>query len=103
MGMRLCAVCKKEVRQGDETEHLRTMHLGPHYFWMEAREFRTEEPSMTGGEIIKMTNADPMGHLCEDRDGKWIYYSHGEAIDLTHRPHLFILLPATMYPGSGHD
>jgi len=29
---------------------------------------------------------------------EWIYYSDSEAIDLTHEPHLFVLLPATMHP-----
>lgn len=51
MGTRKCAVCGKDVRDGDETEHLRTNHLGPHYFWFDAKKYRTERPSMTGGEI----------------------------------------------------
>lgn len=99
MSKRQCAVCKKEVRQGDETEHLRTNHLGPHYFWFDAREFRTDEPSMTGAELRKLVDASPHGHLIEDRDGKEIYYSDGQAIDLTHTPHFFILLPATTHRG----
>lgn len=95
MGKRNCISCGKEIRDGDQLEHLRTDHLGPHYFWMGAREYRTDEPSMTGVEIRKLTNSSTHGMITEDRDGQWIYYSDGQAIDLTHRPHLFVLLPAT--------
>jgi hypothetical protein len=97
MSERTCAVCGKLVRQGDETEHLRTNHLGPHYFWFDARKYRTEEPSMTAGEIRKMVDCGWAGDVVEDREGKWIYYSNDTAIDLTHEPHLFKLLPATMW------
>lgn len=94
---RICAVCEKEVRREDEAEHLRTYHLGPHYFYLNAVECRTEEPSMTVREIYqKFYGGVPIvGQLVEDRDGKWIYYSLTDAVDLTHRPHLFHLLPAT--------
>lgn len=97
MSQRQCIACGKLVRQGDETEHLRTNHLGPHYFWFDARQYRTEEPSMTGAELRKIANVSSHGHLVEDRDGEWIYYYDGQAIDLTHSPHLFVLLPATPY------
>lgn len=98
MGLRQCAVCKKMVHQGDEIEHLRTNHLGPHYFMMNACEYKTDEPSMTGAEVRHFTDSGSHGYLVEDRGNHdLVYYSDSEAIDLTHHPNLFVLLPATMY------
>lgn len=101
MAFRQCVICNKEIRAGDELEHLRTNHLGPHYFWFDACEYRTEEPSMTGSEIVKMCRgASTVGYdLVEDRDGKWIYRSGGEAIDLTRRPHFWFVPYATIQKG----
>lgn len=96
MESKQCFVCKKMVRDGDENEHLRTHHLGPHYFWFEGKEYRTEEPSMPTSELLRLVGReDVMGraHLAEDRDGKFIYQSG--TVDLTNKPHFCVLLPAT--------
>jgi len=97
MSLRQCAVCKRMVREGDEIEHLRTNHLGPHYFFYEAREYCTEEPSMTVAEIYRRCRGEVpgIGQMFEDRDGERVYYAHSEAVDLTRRPHLFHDIPAT--------
>jgi len=99
MGLGQCAVCGKEVAKADQDDHLRSQHLGPHYYWFCAQPFRTMAPSMRADDFLKMHDRPlpPQGFLCEDRDGKTIYYRMTDAIDLTHKPQLFILHSATMH------
>ena len=94
--MRTCAICKKEVPQGYEQDHLQSNHLGPHTFWFEARKYVTEKPSMTVAEIMELAGSIRLAHFFEERDGKQIFYGHDTSVDLTHQPHFFILLPATI-------
>lgn len=67
-------------------------------FFMNAQRFLTDKPSMIVADIIKMTDSNTLGHFVEDRNDEWIYFGHGETVDLTSRPHFFILLPATWGP-----
>ncbi len=90
-----CIVCGKTVATTDQQEHLATNHLGPHYFWFDAKKHRTMKPSMTMGEIVVMVGASPM-YLCyEDRDNVMRGIGHGEAVDLTCEPHFCAIPPAT--------
>ena len=95
MSKRQCIVCQQWVREGDEKEHLRASHLGPHYFWFDCRQFRTMEPSMTMGDIRKLVDAPTFYPVFEDRDGEEIPWGDGVAVDLTREPHFFAIPPAT--------
>ena len=90
-----CAVCGQMVAGEDQAEHLEMNHLGPHYFRFEAVVYRTDRPSMTVAEFLKMMGRPDGPQIFEDRNGERIYYAHGQAIDLTHQPQLFVDLPAT--------
>lgn len=92
----LCKVCGKLVADADQDEHLKSQHLGPHYFWFEGRGYRTDKPSMTVAEFLAMMDRKDGPSIVEHRDGELIYLCHGEAIDLTRRPQLFVDLPATI-------
>lgn len=93
---RACLVCGKKVAREDEAAHLESNHLGPHYFWFEAVGYRTDKPSMTVAEFLKMMGRTDGPMIFEERNGERIHYAHGQAIDLTHQPQLFVDLPATM-------
>lgn len=93
---RTCVVCGKVVIETDIQEHLSAAHLGPHYFWFNAKKYRTMEPSMKIIEIVKMVDASTIYQVYEDRDGHEIPWSHGASVDLTQEPHFFALPPATM-------
>lgn len=100
MGKRLCAVCGKSVRDGDETEHLRSNHLGPHYFWIDAKKIRTMEPSLTGGAIKRLADTAPIYQLfLEKADGKSVAIADDTAVDLTREPHLWAAPYATTFCG----
>ena len=85
-----CAVCGKMVAKTDQADHLRSDHLGPHYFRLNGRPYRTMSPSMRCAEILKAMELPMNGYLWEVRDGKEIDYSHDSAIDLTRQPQLFL-------------
>lgn len=92
-----CVVCGKFVAAKDQDEHLRSQHLGPHYFYFNTRPYRTEHPSMRCGELVKLLDAHTDRSVYEERDGKRIDYGHCDAIDLTHVPQLFTDVSATMH------
>lgn len=96
MGERQCIVCNRFVPQGYEQDHLRANHLGPHVWWFNAQQFQTMEPSMTAAEIKRLADTSSGYQFFEERDGKCTYYSDGQAVDLTNRPHFFAVPPATM-------
>ena len=96
MGMRTCIVCKREVPQGYEQDHLRANHLGPHEFWFNMRKYQTMEPSMQAFEIKKLADASAGYQIFEERGDKQIYYGDSESVDLTQGPHFFAVPPATM-------
>lgn len=96
MSNRKCIVCGKDVRDGDETEHLRTNHLGPHYFWLDARKYRTEEPSLTGGAIKALGGSSAWYQLYQEQDGGDIAIGDGVAVSVVGEPHFWCAPPATM-------
>jgi hypothetical protein len=98
--MAKCAVCGKDVAPEDQAEHLRTSHLGPHYFWFDARKFRTVDPSLTMGEIKKLAEVDPTYQAYQEKvEGGAVPWSDGQSIDLTRTPHFFAVPPATAMGG----
>lgn len=98
MGKRECIVCRKKVRDGDETEHLRSNHLGPHYFWVDAKKYRTMEPSMTVAEIKRMASCSPGYQFFQERDLEPdLGVGDAQSVDLTREPHFFAVPPATMF------
>lgn len=95
MGMRICVVCRREVPQGYEQDHLRANHLGPHVWWFDMRKYQTAEPSMTVAEIKRLANSSSGYQFFEERDGQQVYFGDSEAVDLTRSPHFFAVPPAT--------
>lgn len=100
----MCTVCKKFVEKSDQDEHLKTNHLGPHYFWFEAKRYKTNSPSMHVFELCQLVGEKlgPCRTFVEDRSGAkpgydWIYHNDVDCLDLTREPHFFILLAATYY------
>ena len=63
--MRQCIVCKREVPQGYERDHLQANHLGPHVWWFNCRQFQTMEPSISVAEIKRMADTNS-GREIED-------------------------------------
>lgn len=90
-----CAVCKKFVADADVEEHLGTNHLGPYYFWFDARKYRTMSPSMQIADIKKLADASPLYQVYEERDGGDIPWGDCEHVDITYEPHFFATPPAT--------
>lgn len=97
MGLRQCIVCKREVPEGYESEHLSANHFGPHIFWFNMRQHQTMEPSMTMGDVVKMVDGNTRYHVFEEREGGDIPWGHGVAVDLTNTPRFYTVPPAT-YP-----
>lgn len=96
MADKQCAVCKRMVADADQEEHLRLQHLGPHYFWFNARGYRTDKPSMLARYLMKMMDAPSDRHLIEDRNGETISYADGQSVDMTQQPQFFWSIPATL-------
>jgi hypothetical protein len=91
-----CIVCGKVVAPQDQQDHLRSNHLGPHYFWLDGRRFRTVEPSMTGAQIKRLTDAPVMYPMFrEDGDWKETPIGDGIAVSLVGEPHFHCVPPAT--------
>lgn len=103
--MSKCLICGVDrVTKADQEEHLATAHSGPHVFFYNMKEYRTDKPSMLVMELLKLVDGNTQYLFHEDRDGKEIYFSHAEAVDLTRRPHFFSVPPATnIYVGGLHD
>lgn len=97
MGMRQCVVCKREVPQGYESDHLAANHLGPHQFWFNMRKYQTIGASMSAADLKRMVNAVIGRPVFEEREGGDHYYSDAEAIDLTRCSHFYTVPPATMH------
>ena len=95
---KLCVVCGKSVAEADQAEHLETNHLGPHYFRWEAVGYRTDRPSMTVAELLKMMGRTDGPMIFEERNGERIHYAHGQSVDMTRNPQFFVDLPATSIP-----
>lgn len=95
IGAANCRICGQPVEPGDQAHHLRTEHRGPHTFFHDARGYTTDRPSMTVTELKGLILCTATYQLHEERDGKDIYYSDGEAVDLTRTPHFFSVPPAT--------
>lgn len=96
-------VCGKTVAAADEKTHLATYHLGPHYFWFNARRYCTAYPSILVSELKKLVGASPIHPVIQTIDGRPdIWYGDGVAVDLTREPHFFTVPSATMYRGI-HD
>lgn len=85
-----CAVCHKVVAPHDQSEHLRSNHLGPHYFHLNGRPYRTVHPSMKSIDLKKALELPGNSYLWEIRDGKEIDYDDFAGIDLTRQPQLFL-------------
>lgn len=94
---RQCIVCKKVVADTDVEEHLGTNHLGPHYFWFDARKHRTMSPSMLMADVKRLADISPGYQAYEERDGCDIPWGDGMSVDLTHEPHFWAAPPATMF------
>lgn len=90
MENRICAVCGKEVARADEEDHLRSAHLGPHYFHLNGRRYRTMHPSMRCEEILRILELPMNAYLWEARDGNEVDYGHEAAINLAGQPNLFL-------------
>lgn len=99
MGLRQCVVCKRDVPQGYESDHLAANHLGPHIFWLNMRQYQTMSASMSAAEVKKMGDAVPMRPLIEEREGGDYYYYDAEPVDLTRAAHFYTVPPATMHRG----
>lgn len=97
MGLRQCVVCKRDVPQGYEGDHLAANHLGPHVFWFNMLQYQTMLASMSAAEIKRMGDTVPMRPLIEEREGGDHYYSDAEAVDLTRGSHFYTVPPATMH------
>jgi hypothetical protein len=95
-----CIVCGKLVAFTDQDEHLKANHLGPHYFWFDARKFKTDKPSDTISAIKAVAGASPLYQVFEERDGGDLAWGDGQSVDLTHFPHFYAVPPATMWVGS---
>ena len=65
--MRQCIVCKREVPQGYERDHLQANHLGPHVWWFNCRQFQTMEPSISVAEIKRMADTNSGYQFYEER------------------------------------
>lgn len=92
-----CIVCGKGVARQDQLDHLRSNHLGPHYFWMDGRRFRTIEPSMTGAQIKHLTNAPSYPMFRDDGKGSYDFpVGDGVAVSLIGEPHFYCAPPATI-------
>lgn len=93
-----CAVCGKLVATTDQQEHLATNHLGPHYFWFDAKKYRTMEPSLPIDKILEIVGGNLSGYqvFLESKDGTPdVGCPSGTTIDLTREPSLFAVPPAT--------
>lgn len=108
MGLRQCAVCKRSVPQGYESDHVAANHLGPHVFWFNMRKYQTMEPSMTALDLKKFVAREDklysenaiQGFVFEDRGKGWDHdpcYTNVIAIDLTQTPHFYTMPGATMH------
>lgn len=92
-----CVVCGEPVLPNEQAEHLRTKHAAPaggFPFWINERKYRSPAPSMTVGELLKMTDS-PVTYQFEDERGN--SYSHENSVDLTRDPHFSLVPPATYY------
>lgn len=85
-----CAVCHKMVAAHDQDEHLRSNHLGPHYFRLNGRPYRTTRPSMKSVDLKNALDLPGNSYLWEIRNGKEIDYDDYAGIDLTQQPQLFL-------------
>jgi hypothetical protein len=102
--MSKCLICGVDrVTKVDQEEHLAAVHKGPHVFFYDAKEYRTEKPSMLVAELLQLVGGNPMYYFHEDRGGKQIDYSQGQAVDLTRRPHFFSVPPATNVTAMNRD
>jgi hypothetical protein len=91
-----CVICGKLVAGEDQAEHLSTQHVGPYYFWLNAKLHKAPAPSLTAGQIKDRYSIVRSYQLIEWRnDGSRVEYGDGHAIDLTHRPDLHAIPPAT--------
>lgn len=97
MGLRQCVVCKRQVPQGYERDHLQANHLGPHQFWFNMRQYQTMAASMSAGDLKRMADAVMSRPVIEEREGGDHYYSDAEAVDLTRGSHFYTVPPATMH------
>ena len=104
--MKVCIICNEEVHGGDmaEKSHLQHKHTLPptgFSFYFDGKKYKTDKPSMTAGELIKLTDRKTwagIGWMAQDLgppDYKTIYHHSCNAIDLTRTPDLYWLLPAT--------
>ncbi len=94
---RQCIVCKKMVANTDVQEHLANNHLGPHYFWFNAKKYRTMEPSMPMVDLKRLANVPYEYQAFEEREGGDVYFGDSEAVDLTQGSHFWAAPPATMF------
>lgn len=94
-----CIVCGKIVTKADQEEHLRSQHLGPHYFWFDGLRFKSDKPSATIAELKAMTGLGIAYQTFLEviGDGPDRGVGDGEAVDLTHEPHFYAIPPATMF------
>lgn len=90
---------RETVATTDQQEHLATNHLGPHYFWFNARKHRTMKPSMTAADLKRLAHADQTYPVFEEREGGDIAYGDSIAIDLTREPHFYAVPYATTIGG----
>jgi hypothetical protein len=99
MSEAICIVCGKVVEPCNQAAHLRREHgtpIGGFKFWIDAVTHFSDKPSMLISDLRKQCNCPFGGFFMQDIDGEQVPYSDGQAVDLTHEPHFFILLPATI-------
>jgi hypothetical protein len=94
---RPCLVCGLVLPPELQQDHLAVIHPGPHVFYHDARRFETLKPSMMVVELKKLVRCSVVYLLHEERDGREIFYSDGQAVDLTREPHFFSVPPATYF------
>lgn len=94
-----CIVCGKTVATTDQQEHLASNHLGPHYFWFDAKKYRTMKPSMPVTDLKRLAGASPLYTVFEDREGGDKAWGDSESVDLTRAPHFWAVPYATTVGG----
>jgi len=92
-----CRVCLLDVPTDLQAEHL-AAHRAPDggfLFFYEGREFRTDQPSMLVGELLRLVGGNATYQFHEERDGQHISLSHDNAVDLTREPRFYSVPSAT--------
>lgn len=93
-----CHICGVTVPTHLQLAHLTSTHPTPvvgFRFSYEGREYRSDQPSMTVSELLRLVGGSAMHQFCEQRDGQMFPLSHGNAVDLTREPRFYSVPYAT--------